>query len=117
MKVKIGDTTFIHNFQIADIDGKVLLGIDIFRRQRCVWITIDTTSLDQTFQYCDTSGFPLVINVLCRRSVVVPSQSEKLIKGWMARFKRVKIEVMMEPRYIIAGLTVGISLHRQEGPS
>ena len=33
---KIGSTTYIHDFQLADIDGKILLGMDFFRKHWCV---------------------------------------------------------------------------------
>ena len=119
VKMKIGDSTFIHDFQIADIDGKVLLGMDFFRRHRCV-LDVHRYSITiggQTFQCCDASGFPLVIHVQCRRSVVVPPQSEKLIKGWMTRFKRGSTEGIVEPRHNIVGLMVATSLHRPDGPT
>ena len=115
---RIGNTTFIHEFQIADIDGKILLGMDFFRRHRC---TIDVhrysiTIGEQTLQFCDAYGFPLVINVQSKRSVVVPPQSEKHIEGWLTRFRRGSTEGIVEPRHSIIGLMIATSLHKPDGP-
>lgn len=57
---KIGNTTFIHDFQIAEIDGKILLGMDFLRRHRCV-IDVHHYSITigrQTLQCCDVNGHP-----------------------------------------------------------
>ena len=115
---RIGNTTFIHEFQIADIDGKILLGMDFFRRHRC---TIDVhrysiTIGEQTLQCCDANGFPLVINVQSKRSVIVPPQSEKHIEGWLTRFRRGSTEGIVEPRHSIIGLMIATSLHKPDGP-
>ena len=119
VRFKIENTTFIHDFQIAEIDGKILLGMDFFRRHRCV-IDVHHYSITigrQTLQCCDANGHPLIINVQSQRSVIVPPQSEKLIEGWLTRFKRGSTEGIVEARHNIVGLLVATSLHKPDGPN
>ena len=117
-RMRIGGRTYLHHFQIAEISGKILLGMDFFRRYRCI-LDIHKYKLqigDQTIPCCDADGAPLVINVQVQRSTVIPPQSQKIIEGRMSRETERVVDGIIEPRHKLPGLMVASSLHRPNGP-
>ena len=76
--MKIGKLEISHGFQLADIGGKVLLGMDFFKKHKCVLdinncnIKIRTESLD----CCDQYGTPLSVRVIADKEVIIPPQCE-----------------------------------------
>ena len=114
---KIGTTTYIHDFQLADIDGKILLGMDFFRKHRCV-INVHRYTVqigDQILDCCDIDGDPLIIGVQAKRATVIPPQSQKMIEARMTRHTDRLVEGIVEPRHQVVGLMVATSLHRPDG--
>ena len=114
---KIGSKTYLHHFQLANIDGKVLLGMDFFRKHRCV-IDVHRYTVqigDEVLDCCDVNGDPLIIGVQARRTTLIPPQTQKIIEARMTRQTDRPVEGIVEPRHQIVGLMVATSLHCPHG--
>ena len=112
VKLKLGDLELEHNFQLANIDGKILLGMDFFKKHRCVLdlhrCTIDIRSY--TFDCCDLHGNPMAVGVLAAQDIEVPALAEIIEEFYLN--KRVPQMVgTMEPTHKFIGLVVAASVH------
>jgi predicted aspartyl protease len=101
VRVKIGGTRMTHEFQLADIEEKTLLGMDFFRKHRCVLdihkcrISIDGKEI----VCCDVHGNPLVIQI-------------QILCAWLTRLPEDGVEGIVEGVKDLDGLVVAASVHQ-----
>ena len=117
VKMKIGSREFLHDFQVAEINGKILLGMDFFRKYRCV-LDVHNYRFQlgvHVIECCDVEGHPLIIGVQVPRKTTVPGRSKMLVEARLTRPLNRTTDGIVEPKNRIVGLLIAASLHSPRG--
>ena len=117
VKMKIGGREFLHDFQVAEINGRILLGMDFFRKHRCI-LDVHNYRIQlggQIIECCDVDGNPLMIGVQLRGTTTIPASSKMQVEARLTRPLNRVTDGIVEPRHRIVGLLIAASLHSPRG--
>jgi hypothetical protein len=114
IKMKVGGMNMTHEFQLAEIEEKTLLGMDFFKKHRCVLdihkcrISINSKQV----MCCDVHGNPLVIQIQVQRDTVISAKTEVILCAWLTRLPEEGVEGVVEGIGDLDGLVVAASVHQ-----